>query len=253
MTLEVKDLHVIVKKTGEEILKGVNLTIPTGEIHAIMGPNGNGKSTLVSTIMGYPAYEVTQGTVTFNGESVLDKPVNERAQMGLFLGMQYPSEIPGVKNADFLRTAVNATLPKGETMPILQFMQRLNEATELLEMPDDITDRYLNVGFSGGEKKRNEVLQMLMLHPKLAILDEIDSGLDIDAMRIVAEGINSLRGPQFSALLITHYERLLQYVIPDQIHIMVDGRIVDNGGPELADELEKNGYAKYEQLSKGEK
>lgn len=253
MTLEVKDLHVIVKKTGEEILKGVNLTIPTGEIHAIMGPNGNGKSTLVSTIMGYPAYEVTQGTVTFNGESVLDKPVNERAQMGLFLGMQYPSEIPGVKNADFLRTAVNATLPKGQTMPILQFMQRLNEATELLEMPDDITDRYLNVGFSGGEKKRNEVLQMLMLHPKLAILDEIDSGLDIDAMRIVAKGINSLRGPQFSALLITHYERLLQYVIPDQIHIMVDGRIVDNGGPELADELEKNGYAKYEQLSKGEK
>lgn len=252
MTLEVKDLHVIVKKTGEEILKGVNLTLPTGQVHAIMGPNGNGKSTLVATIMGYPAYEATQGTVTFNGESVLDKPVNERAQMGLFLGMQYPSEIPGVKNADFLRSAVNATLPKGETMPVLQFMQRLNEATELLEMPDDITDRYLNVGFSGGEKKRNEVLQMLMLRPKLAILDEIDSGLDIDAMRIVAKGINSLRSSEFSALLITHYERLLKYVVPDQIHIMVDGQIVDNGGPELADELEKNGYAKYEQAAKGE-
>lgn len=252
MTLEVKDLHVVVKKTGEEILKGVNLTIPTGQVHAIMGPNGNGKSTLVSTIMGYPAYEATQGTVTFNGESVLDKPVNERAQMGLFLGMQYPSEIPGVKNADFLRAAVNATMPKGETMPVLQFMQRLNEATDLLEMPDDITDRYLNVGFSGGEKKRNEVLQMLMLRPKLAILDEIDSGLDIDAMRIVAKGINSLRSPQFSALLITHYERLLKYVVPDKIHIMVDGRIVDDGGPELADELEKNGYAKYEQQAKGD-
>lgn len=252
MTLEVKDLHVVVKKTGEEILKGVNLTIPTGQVHAIMGPNGNGKSTLVSTIMGYPAYEATRGTVTFNGESVLDKPVNERAKMGLFLGMQYPSEIPGVKNADFLRAAVNATMPAGKTMPVLQFMQRLNSAMELLQMPDDITDRYLNVGFSGGEKKRNEVLQMLMLQPKLAILDEIDSGLDIDAMRIVAKGINHLRSPQFSALLITHYERLLKYVVPDQIHIMVDGRIVDNGGPELADELEKNGYAKYEHEVKGD-
>ena len=156
MTLIVKDLHAVVKDTDEEILKGVNLTVPTGEVHAIMGPNGNGKSTLVSTIMGYPAYEVTAGTVTFNGENVLDKPVNERAKLGLFLGMQYPAEIPGVNNADFLRQAMNAMLPEGKTVPVLQFMQELNDAKELLEMPDDITDRYLNVGFSGGEKKLNE-------------------------------------------------------------------------------------------------
>lgn len=252
MTLIVKDLHAVVKDTDEEILKGVNLTVPTGEVHAIMGPNGNGKSTLVSTIMGYPAYEVTAGTVTFNGENVLDKPVNERAKLGLFLGMQYPAEIPGVNNADFLRQAMNAMLPEGKTVPVLQFMQELNDAKELLEMPDDITDRYLNVGFSGGEKKRNEVLQMMLLHPKLAILDEIDSGLDIDAMRIVAKGINHMRDPEFSALLITHYERLLQYVVPDKIHIMVDGRIVKTGGPELADELEQNGYAKFEKMREDE-
>ena len=250
MTLVVKNLHAIVKETGEEILKGVDLTVPTGEVHAIMGPNGNGKSTLVSTIMGYPAYEVTAGTVTFDGEDVLSKSVTERAQLGLFLGMQYPAEIPGVKNIDFIRQAMNATQPEGQTVPVLEFLQQLNEAKQLLKMPDDITDRYLNVGFSGGEKKRNEVLQMMMLKPKLAILDEIDSGLDIDALRIVANGINHMRTSQFSALLITHYERLLEYVKPDRIHVMVDGRVVQSGGPELADELEKGGYAQFEQMSK---
>ncbi|WP_295728563.1 Fe-S cluster assembly ATPase SufC [uncultured Limosilactobacillus sp.] len=250
MTLVVKNLHAIVKETGEEILKGVDLTIPTGEVHAIMGPNGNGKSTLVSTIMGYPAYQVTDGTVTFDGEDVLSKSVTERAQLGLFLGMQYPAEIPGVKNIDFIRQAMNARQPDGKSVPVLQFLKQLDAAKQLLQMPDDITDRYLNVGFSGGEKKRNEVLQMMMLKPKLAILDEIDSGLDIDALRIVANGINHMRTPKFSALLITHYERLLEYVQPDRVHVMVDGRIVQSGGPKLADELEKGGYAKFEQLSK---
>ena len=224
MTLKINHLHAIIKETGEEILKGVNLTVPTGEIHAIMGPNGTGKSTLSETIMGYPAYEVTQGTVEFDGQDVLSLPVNER------------------------RTAINAQRPEDDPLPVLQFIQRLQENMALLEMPDDITDRYLNVGFSGGEKKRNEVLQMLMLQPKLAILDEIDSGLDIDALRIVAKGINHLRGPEFSALLITHYERLLEYVTPDKIHVMVDGQIVKTAGPELADELEADGYAKYEQI-----
>ena len=250
MTLVVKNLHATVKETGEEILKGVDLTIPTGEVHAIMGPNGNGKSTLVSTIMGYPAYQVTAGSVTFDGEEVLDKSVTDRARLGLFMGMQYPAEIPGVKNIDFIRQAMNARQADGKPVPVMQFLQELEEAKKLLQMPDDITDRYLNVGFSGGEKKRNEVLQMLMLKPKFAILDEIDSGLDIDALRIVANGINHLRTTKFSALLITHYERLLEYVKPDRVHVMVDGRIVQSGGPQLADELEEGGYAKFEQLRK---
>ena len=248
MTLKINHLHAIIKETGEEILKGVDLTVPTGEIHAIMGPNGTGKSTLSETIMGYPAYEVTQGTVEFDGQDVSSLPVNERARLGMFLGMQYPAEIQGVNNADFIRTAINAQRPEDDPLPVLQFIQRLKENMALLEMPADITDRYLNVGFSGGEKKRNEVLQMLMLQPKLAILDEIDSGLDIDALRIVAKGINHLRGPEFSALLITHYERLLEYVTPDKIHVMVDGQIVKTAGPELADELEADGYAKYEKI-----
>nr|WP_278771565.1 Fe-S cluster assembly ATPase SufC [Limosilactobacillus mucosae] len=248
MTLKINHLHAIIKDTGEEILKGVDLTVPTGEIHAIMGPNGTGKSTLSETIMGYPAYEVTQGTVAFDGQDVLSLPVNERARLGMFLGMQYPAEIQGVNNADFIRTAINAQRPEDDPLTVLQFIQRLKENMALLEMPADITDRYLNVGFSGGEKKRNEVLQMLMLQPKLAILDEIDSGLDIDALRIVAKGINHLRGPEFSALLITHYERLLEYVTPDKIHVMVDGQIVKTAGPELADELEADGYAKYEKI-----
>ena len=179
-------------------------------------------------------------------------PVDQRARAGLFLGMQYPAEIPGVKNADFLRSAINATRGKDNPLPVLQFMQRLEKAMDLLEIDDEINERYLNVGFSGGEKKRNEVLQMLMIQPKLAILDEIDSGLDIDALRVVAKGINSLRGPEFSALLITHYERLLKYVVPDKVHIMVDGRIVTTGGPELADQLEDQGYAQFEQLRAAE-
>lgn len=250
MTLVIKNLHAKIKETGVEILKGVNLTVPTGEIHAIMGPNGTGKSTLSATIMGYPAYEVTAGSVEFDGVDVLALPVNERAKLGLFLGMQYPAEIQGVNNADFIRAAINANRPQDDPIPVLDFLRQLEANQKLLEMDADVSQRYLNVGFSGGEKKRNEVLQMLMLQPKLAILDEIDSGLDIDALRIVAKGINHLRGSEFSALLITHYERLLEYVTPDKIHVMVDGQIVKTAGPELADELEANGYEQYEQLRK---
>ena len=246
MTLKINHLHAIIKETGEEILKGVDLTVPTGEIHAIMGPNGTGKSTLSETIMGYPAYEVTQGTVEFDGQDVLSLPVNERARLGMFLGMQYPAEIQGVNNADFIRTAINAQRPEDDPLPVLQFIQRLQENMALLEMPDDITDRYLNVGFSGGEKKRNEVLQMLMLQPKLAILDEIDSGLDIDALRIVAEGVNKLKTPHNASIVITHYQRLLDYIVPDFVHVLADGKIVKTGTKELALQLEEQGYEQFE-------
>ncbi|WP_461240974.1 Fe-S cluster assembly ATPase SufC [Paucilactobacillus sp. N302-9] len=247
MTLTIKNLHATIKETQQEILKGVNLTVPDGEIHAIMGPNGTGKSTLAQTIMGYPAYEITQGSVTFDDQNVIDASVDERAKMGMFLGMQYPAEISGINNADFLKTAVNAVSP--EHISPIKFMQRLTETMQFLEMPEDFEERYLNVGFSGGEKKRNEILQMMMLRPKIAILDEIDSGLDIDALKVVSKGINQLRGPKFSGLLITHYDRLLEYVIPDVIHIMVDGQIVTSGGPELAQKLEQSGYQQFKKLT----
>lgn len=245
--LQIKDLHVEVKdeekKQMKEILKGVNLTLKTGEIHAIMGPNGTGKSTLSETIMGNPNYHVTQGDILLDGKSVLKMPVDLRARKGLFLAMQYPAEVPGVTNAEFLRTAINVRRPKDKPMPMTEFLKDLDKNLKLLDMKEAMTERYLNEGFSGGEKKRNEVLQLLMIKPKFAILDEIDSGLDIDAMKVVTRGVNAMRGNNFGAMIITHYQRLLNYIVPDVVHVMMDGRIVKDGGPDLAKRLEKEGYA----------
>ena len=227
--LEIKDLHVEIE--GKEILKGVNLTLRTGEIAAIMGPNGTGKSTLSAAIMGNPNYEVTKGEILFDGVNILELEVDERARVGLFLAMQYPSEIPGITNAEFLRAAMNAGKEEDEKM-------------ELLNMKEEMAERYLNEGFSGGEKKRNEILQLLMLEPKFALLDEIDSGLDIDALKVVSKGVNEMRGEGFGAMIITHYQRLLNYITPDVVHVMMEGRVVLSGGPELAVRLEREGYAK---------
>jgi Fe-S cluster assembly ATP-binding protein len=239
-TLVIKDLHVAID--GKEILKGVNLTINTNEIHAIMGPNGTGKSTLASAIMGHPKYEVTSGSVHLDGEDVLEMEVDERAQAGLFLAMQYPSEITGVTNADFLRSAINARREEGDEISIMKFIRELDKKMEFLEMDQDMAQRYLNEGFSGGEKKRNEILQLMMIQPKFAILDEIDSGLDIDALKVVSNGINQMRGEGFGCLIITHYQRLLNYITPDKVHVMMQGRVVKSGGPELAHKLEAEGY-----------
>ena len=239
-TLEIIDLHVAIE--GKEILKVVDLTLNTNEIHAIMGRNGAGKSTLAAAIMGNPAYEVTQGQVLLDGQDVLEMEVDERARAGLFLAVQYPSEIPGVTNASFLRAAMNARRAEDDKIGVRQFMQKLDEKMALLEMPEEMALRYLNEGFSGGEKKRNEILQCLMIEPTFALLDEIDSGLDIDALQIVARGVNALRGEQFGSLIITHYQRLLNYIQPDIVHIMMDGRIAFSGGPELAKQLEAEGY-----------
>lgn len=240
--LEVKDLHVTVE--GKKILKGVNLKMSTGEIHAIMGPNGTGKSTLSSTIMGDSAYKITKGDILLNGKSIIDLPVDERARMGLFLAMQYPQEIPGVTNAEFVKSAINARRPKDDPIPLMDFIKRLDETLETLDMSEEMADRYLNEGFSGGEKKRNEIMQMMMIRPEFAILDEIDSGLDIDALKVVSRGVNQMRGDNFGSLIITHYQRLLNYIIPDYVHVMMDGRLVKTGGPDLAIRLEKEGYAK---------
>ena len=240
--LEVKDLHVTVE--GKEILKGVNLKMSTGEIHAIMGPNGTGKSTLSSTIMGDPAYKITKGDILLNGKSIIDLPVDERARMGLFLAMQYPQEIPGVTNAEFVKSAINARRPKDDPIPLMDFIKRLDETLETLDMSEEMGDRYLNEGFSGGEKKRNEIMQMMMIRPEFAILDEIDSGLDIDALKVVSRGVNQMRGDNFGSLIITHYQRLLNYIVPDYVHVMMDGQLVKTGGPDLAIRLEKEGYAK---------
>ncbi|PLA90838.1 Fe-S cluster assembly ATPase SufC [Ligilactobacillus salivarius] len=240
--LEVKDLHVTVE--GKEILKGVNLKMSTGEIHAIMGPNGTGKSTLSSTIMGDPAYKITKGDILLNGKSIIDLPVDERARMGLFLAMQYPQEIPGVTNAEFVKSAINARRPKDDPIPLMDFIKRLDETLETLDMSEEMADRYLNEGFSGGEKKRNEIMQMMMIRPEFAILDEIDSGLDIDALKVVSRGVNQMRGDDFGSLIITHYQRLLNYIVPDYVHVMMDGQLVKTGGPDLAIRLEKEGYAK---------
>ncbi|EGQ20831.1 FeS assembly ATPase SufC [Sporosarcina newyorkensis 2681] len=239
-TLEIKDLHVEID--GKEILKGVTLTINTNEIHAIMGPNGTGKSTLASAIMGHPKYEVTSGSVTIDGEDVLEMEVDERAKAGLFLAMQYPSEITGVTNADFLRSGINARREEGDEISLMKFIRELDSKMEFLEMDEDMATRYLNEGFSGGEKKRNEILQLMMLKPKFAILDEIDSGLDIDALKVVSNGINEMRGEGFGCLIITHYQRLLNYIEPDHVHVMMQGRVVKSGGPELAAKLESQGY-----------
>ena len=240
LNFQIKGLKVAVE--GKEILKGVDLTINGGEIHAIMGPNGTGKSTLASALMGHPKYEVLEGSVTLDGEDVLEMEVDERAKKGMFLAMQYPSEIPGVTNADFLRSAINARRGEGNEISLIKFIRQMEEKMKMLEMDPQFAHRYLNEGFSGGEKKRNEILQMLMLEPRLVILDEIDSGLDIDALRIVASGVNSMRSPDRSFLIITHYQRLLNHITPDYVHVMMQGRIVRSGGPELAQRLEAEGY-----------
>ncbi len=245
--LVIRDLHASID--GAEILKGVDLELSKGEVHAIMGPNGSGKSTLAHVLMGHPAYEVTGGEVIFNGEDVLELEPNERSQLGLFLAFQYPAAIPGVTVANFLRMAVNAHRrdDDGTENPIRipEFRKLLQESMEQLKIDRSMTSRYLNDGFSGGEKKRMEMLQMAMLRPKIAILDETDSGLDIDALRIVADGVNSLVGPDMGTLVITHYSRLLRYIKPQHVHVLVDGRIVRSGGPEVADELERDGYTPY--------
>ncbi len=244
--LEIRDLTATVD--GKEILRGIDLTVPTGEVHAIMGPNGSGKSTLSYVLAGRNGYEVAGGTATFDGRDLLAIEPEARAAAGLFLAFQYPVELPGVGNANFLRTALNAQRrARGEgELDAIQFLKLARAETKRLSMPDDMLKRNVNVGFSGGEKKRNEVLQMVLLRPKLAILDETDSGLDIDALRIVADGVNALRGPDFSALVITHYQRLLAYIVPDRVHVLANGRIVRSGGPELAVELEAKGYVGIE-------
>jgi Fe-S cluster assembly ATP-binding protein len=230
---------------GKPILNGIDLTVPAGEVHAIMGPNGSGKSTLGYVLSGREDYEVTGGTVTFNGVDLLEMEPEERAAAGLFLAFQAPIELPGVNNANFLRTALNAVRrAHGESeLDAVQFLKLARAETKRLAMPDDMLKRNVNVGFSGGEKKRNEVLQMALLRPKLAILDETDSGLDIDALKIVADGVNALRRPEFSALVITHHQRLLDYLVPNRVHVLLHGKIVRSGGPELAKQLEKSGYA----------
>lgn len=238
--LIVKDLKASVD--GKEILKGVNLEINGGEIHAIMGPNGTGKSTLASVLMGHPRYEVTHGSVTLDGENVLNMDVDERARAGLFLAMQYPAEVGGVTNSDFLRSAVNAKRGEGKEISLMKFIREMDKKMELLEMDEKFATRYLNEGFSGGEKKRNEILQMMMLKPRIAMLDEIDSGLDIDALKVVSKGVNSLLGSEMGVILITHYQRLLNYIKPDYVHVFIQGQIVKSGGPELAERLEAEGY-----------
>jgi Fe-S cluster assembly ATP-binding protein len=238
MSLEIQNLHVRIEE--REILRGLNLTVRKGETHALMGPNGSGKSTLANTIMGNPTYEVTEGKILFNGEDLTEADPDERARAGLFMAFQYPATIPGVSVANFLRMAVNAK--REEPIKVKEFGKLLGENMELLKIDRAFTSRYLNEGFSGGEKKRAEILQLAMLKPEVAVLDETDSGLDIDALRIVSDGVNALRGPEMGSLIITHYTRILDYVKPEFVHIMLDGRIVREGGPELASELEETGY-----------
>ncbi|MBA3957319.1 MAG: Fe-S cluster assembly ATPase SufC [Parachlamydiaceae bacterium] len=240
--IEIKDLHVNVE--GKEILKGLSLKVHPGEIHAIMGPNGAGKSTLARVLAGHPAYDVTEGQVQFKDQDLLELDPEERSHAGLFMSFQYPVEIPGVSNVEFLRTAYNSKCKaKGQPeISLVEFEKLLDSKIAALEVKPEFKERNLNEGFSGGEKKRNEILQMAVLAPELAILDETDSGLDIDAMRIVARGVNQLMNPQMGLILITHYQRLLDYIKPDFVHVMVEGKIVQSGGPELALELEKRGY-----------
>jgi Fe-S cluster assembly ATP-binding protein len=236
--LKIEDLHVEID--GQEIVKGLDLEVGKGEIHAIMGPNGSGKSTLANVLMGHPRYEVTGGSITFQGEDVFELEPDERAKLGMFLAFQYPSEVPGVSVANFLRTAVNSV--REEELSPMEMYRLLQEKMGIMQMDPRFAERYLNEGFSGGEKKRNEILQMLMLDPKLAIMDETDSGLDIDALQVVAKGVNEMKGPEFSAVIITHYQRILRYIEPDRVHVMLDGRLVTSGGKELADDLEEKGY-----------
>jgi Fe-S cluster assembly ATP-binding protein len=246
--LEIKDLHVKLAEEDREILKGLTLTIPRGEVHAIMGPNGSGKSTLAYVLAGRDNYEVTKGDILWNGESILDMEPDERAAKGVFLAFQYPMEIPGVAGLTFLRTALNAVRKKrGEPeLSTPEFLKLVRAKAKRLNIDMDMLKRPVNVGFSGGEKKRSEILQMEVLEPTLCVLDETDSGLDIDALRIVADGVNAMRSSERSMLVITHYQRLLDYVVPDKVHVMVDGRIEKSGGAELAQELEQSGYAEYQ-------
>lgn len=236
-TLEIKNLWA--KVPEKDILKGVDLVIKTGEVHAIMGPNGTGKSTLSSVVMGHPKYEVTTGDIVLDGESMMDMKVDERARKGLFLAYQYPAEVPGVTNSDFVHAAMKA---KGDNTSIYKFAINYDKACKELKMGSDFANRYLNEGFSGGEKKRNEILQMKMLKPKFAILDEIDSGLDVDALRIVGENVSSMVNENFGCLLITHYQRLLDYIKPDYVHVMINGKIVKTGGSELIEKIDREGY-----------
>ena len=242
--LEIRNLHVNVE--NNEILRGVDLTIEPGQIHALMGPNGSGKSTLAYALMGHPSYEVTDGQVLFKGKNLLELAPDERAKLGVFLAFQYPVAIPGVSLANFLRSSINARRkvddPDDKGMPVVEFRKLLKQKMDLLEMPHEFAGRYLNDGFSGGEKKRAEILQLATLDPEIAILDETDSGLDIDALRIVASGVNALAGPDLGVLVITHYQRILNYVKPDLVHIMLGGRIVETGDAELAEHLEEHGY-----------
>ena len=248
--LKIEDLHVALED-GTEIVKGVDLEVDTNEVHAVMGPNGSGKSTLAYALMGHPAYEITEGKLIFDGEDVTEMGADERAQRGLFLAFQYPHAIPGVTVTSFLRSAINAVRKAknggvDDPVPIPEFRKTLLAEMDHLKVSRELASRYLNDGFSGGEKKRVEILQMAMLKPRLAVLDETDSGLDIDALRVVAGGVKDLVGPDMGALVITHYQRILDYITPDKVHVFVDGKIVESGGPELAKKLEKGGYAPYE-------
>jgi Fe-S cluster assembly ATP-binding protein len=246
--LEINNLHVALED-GTEIVKGVDLAVDQNEIHAIMGPNGSGKSTLAYALMGHPAYQITEGEILFGGENLVPLGADERAQRGLFLAFQYPHAVPGVTVTSFLRSAINAIRKahagEEDPVPIPQFRKDLFAAMDRLKVSRELASRYLNDGFSGGEKKRVEILQMAMLNPKIAVLDETDSGLDIDALRIVAGGVKELVGPEMGALVITHYQRILNYVTPDFVHVFIDGRIVEEGGPELAHTLEAEGYERY--------
>ncbi|HAX03943.1 MAG: Fe-S cluster assembly ATPase SufC [Tenericutes bacterium GWC2_34_14] len=236
--LEIKNLHVGIE--GKEILKGVDLVVNSGEVHAIMGPNGTGKSTLASALMGHPKYEVTEGEAYLDGANILEMEVDERARAGLFLAMQYPAEVPGVTNSDFMRQALKAT--SGKEVGLFEFAIKYEKTVEELKMRPDLAHRYLNEGFSGGERKRNEILQLKVLKPKFAILDEIDSGLDVDALRIVGANVSDLVNDQFGCILITHYQRILDYIKPTNVHIMIDGKIVLSGGQELIQKIDQNGY-----------
>jgi Fe-S cluster assembly ATP-binding protein len=249
--LELKNLHVALEDRSIEIVKGVDLAVDTNQVHAVMGPNGSGKSTLAYALMGHPGYAITDGQILFDGEDVTELAADERAQRGLFLAFQYPHAVPGVTVTSFLRSAINAIRKaragENDPVPIPEFRDELFAAMEQLRIPRELAQRYLNQGFSGGEKKRIEILQMAMLKPRIAVLDETDSGLDIDALRVIADGVQALVGPEMGALVITHYQRILNHIKPDFVHVFVDGRIVEEGGPELAHKLEAKGYKAYEE------